>query len=177
MAVRTTIGVDPSLTGTGVIVLQGGQIVERTVIKSKPCGDRPRDELLRLVTIVSSVRDIIDKYTPEIIAIEGLAFMARNTSSLVQLSGLNYLLRMAFADTKFVVVTPSSLKKFVTGKGNVQKDLILLETFKRYGVSFEDNNECDAYGLAQIGHAILDIHTLPLTKAQQEVVDLTRTQL
>lgn len=174
---RTTVGIDPSLTGTGIVVLQNGRVVEETLVKSKNTGGRPKDEMLRLTAIVDSVREVVEKYQPELICIEGLAFMARNTSALVQLSGLNYLLRLSFGDTPYIVVTPSSLKKFISGKGNAQKDLMLLETYKRYGVSFESSDLADAFGLSQVGHALLDIHTPPLTQAQSEVVELLVTQL
>jgi len=173
---RTTIGIDPSLTGTGIVVLQNGEIVEQILIKSKPNGSRPKDELLRLTTIVDNVKEIVDKHKPKLILVEGLAFMAKSTS-LMQLAGLNYLLRLSFADIPFVVVTPSSLKKFVSGAGNAKKDLMLMATYKRYGVEFSDDNLADGYGLAQVGHALLDIHTLPLTKEQKEVILLLSTQL
>ena len=48
-------------------------------------------------------------------------------------------------------VPPTSLKKYVTGKGTgVQKNQILLHTYKKWGVEFDDDNAADSYGLARL---------------------------
>lgn len=169
-----SLGVDLSLRATGVIRLENGKIIGRQLIKSKVKGIKPIDELGRLTEIRDSI--ILDDVN--IAVIEGLAFMARNTTALCQLAGLNYLLREHFAlsGIKFVIVAPTTLKKFITGKGNCAKDMMLLETYKRYKVSFSDDNLCDAYGLAHIGEALINKGT-KLTKFQQEVVSLLQKQL
>jgi crossover junction endodeoxyribonuclease RuvC len=48
-------------------------------------------------------------------------------------------------------VAPTSLKKYITGKGTkVQKNQILLQVYKKWGVEFTDDNAADSYGLARI---------------------------
>lgn len=173
------VGVDPSLTASGVIILQDGQMITEKVIKSKPAGDRPVDEVRRIWDIVDRIMEhVLANGYPKIVAIEGLAFMARNTSALVQLAGLNYLLRneLSIRDIPFIIVTPSTLKKFVTGHGNSQKDVMMLETYKRFGVSFMDNNACDAFGLAQIAY-VLSGGESNTTKEQREATELLKKQL
>jgi crossover junction endodeoxyribonuclease RuvC len=153
-----TVGLDLSLTGTGVCVLTDSGHSLHT-IKSKPSGDRHLDELLRLKKIVSDIEDILIGQDEEVdlVAIEGLAFMAKNTSALVQLAGLNYLVRSLLHDMnkEFTIVAPTSLKKYATGKGNGQKDLVMLEIYKKYGVTVLDNNQGDAFVLAQVARAYL----------------------
>ena len=56
-------------------------------------------------------------------------------------------------------VAPTSLKKFVTGKGNAKKDLMLLSVYKRWGFDTTNDNKADAYGLAQFGRALLGFDT------------------
>jgi crossover junction endodeoxyribonuclease RuvC len=173
------IGIDPSLTASGVIILDDGKLVLEKVIKSKPSGDRPIDEVRRISTIVDEiVAQFIGFGTPTIVAMEGLAFMARNTSALVQLAGLNYMIRneLRTRGIPFVIVTPSTLKKFVTGHGNAPKDVMMLETYKRFGVSFMDNNICDAYGLAQVAY-VLSGGKSSTTKEQREATELLKKQL
>lgn len=175
------IGIDPSLTNTGVVTLGGGLLRAIDNIKSKKSGDTPTDEMLRLTTIVDDLVRPLPKNTTGLVAIEGLAFAARNTSSLSQLSGLNYMLRDAILNRddlafKLIVVAPTSLKKFVTGKGNCQKDLMFLKTYKRWKLTFTDNNLCDAHGLARIAEAVLN-PGVKLTRPQQEVVTLVKKQL
>jgi Holliday junction resolvasome RuvABC endonuclease subunit len=181
-----TLGLDLSLTGTGVIILENGKIIKRILIKSKPVGDLPIDELKRIQKIVSDIENTFqDKNGTgpyiNVAVIEGLAFMVRNATALVQLSALNYMTRALLKDhgIPFVIVAPTSLKKFVTGSGASKKDVMLMETFKRYNVSILNDNECDAFGLAKIGEALLMTSgprcSLPIF--QQEVLDLLDKQI
>jgi len=48
------------------------------------------------------------------------------------------------------IVAPTSLKKFVTGKGNSAKNEMLLAVYKKWGAEFHNDNEADAYGLARM---------------------------
>jgi len=161
------MGIDPSLVGTGVICLRDGEIERQQLIKTKPT-DNHLDELRRLLKIV----DEIDFVDVEFAAMEGMAFMARNTTSLVQLSGLNYMIRARMYAYKipFIIVAPMALKKFITGKGNAPKEFMLMEVYKRFGQEFRDNNLCDAYSLARLAEAYLSAEQ-NMTVYQQEVID------
>lgn len=180
----TTVGLDLSLTHTGyAIIREGGVVLGSGVIKSKPVGDRPVDELRRIVSIVDEALEHIfltvePREDVDLVAIEGLAFMAQGTS-LVQLAGLNYMVRAHLdkLDIKFLIVAPTTLKKFVTGSGKGDKDLMMMSVFKNYGFESMDNNECDAYALAVCGMAVLGKPIKPLLKPQQEVVKLLIPQL
>lgn len=172
-----SIGIDPSLTGTGVVVLNDGKLVEKRLIKSKKDGDSFVKELQRIQGIVAEIDQMIGEYSPDIVCMEGLAFMARNTSALVQLSALNYFIRAVLNErVPWVIVQPSTLKKFITGSGSGGKDVVMMEVYKRYGVTITDNNLSDAYVLAQIGAASLGRHTRALTVAQKEVITLLSKQ-
>lgn len=52
------------------------------------------------------------------------------------------------------IVSPPTLKKFVTGKGNVKKNEILLGVYKKWGVELNNDNLADAYGLAKMAEAV-----------------------
>jgi len=165
------LGLDLSLVGTGCVVLDDGKMKTSRLITSKPSGKNPKKELERLLGICKQISIIVDMHDPKLVCIEGIAFMSRNSGALSQLSGLNYLVRrlLHVRGIDFVIAAPTVLKKFVTGKGNSPKEFMLLETYKRYGVSFNDNNLCDAYGLARIAEATLD-DNLKLTKFQAETL-------
>lgn len=47
------------------------------------------------------------------------------------------------------IVTPGEVKKFVTGKGNAKKELIIKEVYKRYGFDTDINDIADAYAIAR----------------------------
>ena len=172
-------GLDPSLTGTGVVILNADSKIGHTseLIRTKKA-EGTYGELFRLREIRDKACDMIDAAGCSLVVMEGLAFMARNTTALVQLSALNYLIRDRLQNLciPFVIVAPSTLKKFVTGKGNAKKDSMYLETYKRFGVSFTDDNLCDAYGLAKVGEAILLDDPSGLPQFQLEAVKLLKPQ-
>lgn len=60
-----------------------------------------------------------------------------------------------------LIVPPTSLKKFVTSRGNAKKNEMLLGVFKRWGVEFTDDNQADAYALEKFGLACLDAFNWP----------------
>jgi crossover junction endodeoxyribonuclease RuvC len=49
----------------------------------------------------------------------------------------------------FGLVQPTVLKKFVTGKGNSKKELMLLNVYKKFGFDTDNNNIADAYALGR----------------------------
>lgn len=172
------LGIDLSLTHTGLAVLSDGRLHSKKSIRSKPTGKRPINEIERIEHISVQIAEVIDQVKPDIAAIEGIAFMASKTTALAQLSALNYFVRRELMKRQipFVIVAPSSLKKFVTGKGNAQKDEVMLSIFKRWGVSITDDNEADAYALAHVALAITD-NGYKISGKQKSVINLISSQL
>ena len=177
-----TIGLDLSLTHTGYAIIKDGTVLDSGVIKSKPCGDKPIDEIRRISKIADDIMDKIHENCkeedPALVVIEGLAFMAKGTS-LVQLSGLNYLIRMYLMNLKypFLIVAPTTLKKFITGSGKGEKDMMIMSVYKDYNFEAIDNNENDAYALAAWGSAVLGKPIINNTQKQKEVINLLKKQL
>lgn len=182
-----SIGIDLSLCNTGLVILANGKVIKQVNIKSKPSGDLPKDELIRMNEIIAQVKKeiIYSRDTVDIVVIEGLAFMARNTTALVQLAFLSYSCRQFLykmyedGDIKncFVIVAPTQLKKFATGKGNCGKEVIMKEIYKRYKVDFNDNNLSDGFILSKIGEALLKENKEKLTKPQEEVINMLEKQI
>lgn len=57
-----------------------------------------------------------------------------------------------------LIIPPSVLKKYITGKGTgVQKNQILLNVYKKWGVEFNDDNAADSYALARIAAGLADL--------------------
>lgn len=169
------LGLDLSLTSSGYILLENNRVFANYLIKSKPLGKTPKDELIRLMRI----RDqIILTSDIDLIVIEGIAFGIQKTTSLSQLSALNYMVRERCHLNKipFVVVAPTTLKKFVCEKGNAKKEQMILSVYKRWKFSSENSDICDAYGLAKIGTTLL-AKDKKITKRQEEVVKLLKEQI
>ncbi|MFA5696664.1 MAG: crossover junction endodeoxyribonuclease RuvC, partial [Bacilli bacterium] len=133
------VGLDLSLTKTGYsIINEKGKVLSSGVIKSKPNGDSYLDEVNRIKKIVEDVFEKINEQcpscNPDLVVIEGMAFAVRNTTALVQIAGLSYYLRiqLSFSGAKFVIVAPTSLKKFITGSGKGDKSMMMMSVFKNY---------------------------------------------
>jgi len=144
-------GIDPSLTGTGVVIIgEDLEIIEQKLISTK-LKDQEYDIEIRMKYIVTEM-EFIKKYNSKVVCIEGLSFNSKGQKA-AELFGLAYLIRMWMLenDILFKEVPPTVLKKFITGKGQCQKDLMLLKTYKKFGIEFSDNNLCDAYGMARYG--------------------------
>lgn len=149
------MGIDPSLTCTGVVVIgpprhEGQESVFATVIKTK-AGE---DIIWRIDHIAGEIIELVLLHRPELICVEGLAFGARG-KSMLDLAGLHYIIRRDLMRHRVEVVPPQALKKFVTGKGNSKKDQMKLAVYKKWGVEFPTTDETDAYALAQWGQALL----------------------
>jgi len=165
------LGIDPSLTATGIAFIENG-VFKSGLIKTKPTYT-VMDELKRLLKI----RDSFALDGVDIAVMEGVAFGVRKTSSLAQLAALNYLIRERLYKNKIplLIIPPTVLKKYITGKDNGPKDTMLLETYKRYEMSFSDNNLCDAFGLAKIGEAVLD-ESIKILAFQKDIINNLREQ-
>ena len=174
-----SLGLDLSLVNSGIVLLENGKIIKQKSIKSKPVGDKPIDELKRIQKIVSEIEDIVSEYNPTISVIEGMAYMVTKTSSLVQLGALNYFTRAMLADYNipFIVVAPMTLKKFITGKGNADKEVLMMMVYRDYKEQILDNNLVDGFALSLIGAALLGNPVKKMTIPQEDVIKLLKKQL
>lgn len=144
---KVFIGIDPSLSSTGLCVLdQGGG---QAILKTMPCS--PNKGAQRLYDMEGMMVSELQRFShlPALVAIEGYAF--GSFSQRERLGEWGGVLRLCLykLHLPYVEVPPSTLKKYVTGKGNSKKNQILLAVYKKWGVSCKDDNQADAYSLAQ----------------------------
>ena len=157
-------GIDLSLTGTGLVQFtNSGDLVSLSAFRPKA-----KDGIARLDEIATGVVAHIEH--ADLVVIEGLAFMSQTPSALER-TGLWYLIRhwLWQEQIECVSLPPTSLKKFVTGKGNAEKQHMLLEVFKRWNISAADDNQADAYSLGRVGLCLRGVRD-PETQAQREVL-------
>jgi hypothetical protein len=123
----------------------------------------PIDAFLRQTPLVQA--PIIDC----LVLIEGYAFSAKGSSG-ISLGELGGVVRMALFDgnIKFVEVTPTQVKKFVTGAGNSPKNIMLKEMLRRFDEDLTDDNIADATALAYIGRMLVG-DFLPTTDYQRKI--------
>jgi crossover junction endodeoxyribonuclease RuvC len=150
------VGLDLSLTSTGVAVAtENGAVTDR--ITSQPArkvgkGDPPltlAERADRLDKLVPQITDYCSY--ADLVVIEGPSYGSTTPSH--DRSGLWWLVVDFLTPYTLVVeVPPSSRMKYATGKGQIDKDLVLSAVIRRYPhVDVNGNDEADALILAAMG--------------------------
>lgn len=147
----TFVGIDLSLSSTGMAVISPeGIYVHR--IKTKPVEKDSAAQVARLDSILASITDETFTHGGPAVAVEGPAFGSNDRGAHIR-GGLWWMLRRELwregIDT--LIVPPTTVKKYATGKGNAQKDAVLAAVIRRYpAVDVTGNDEADALVLAAI---------------------------
>ena len=122
---RVILGVDPgtAIMGYGVILEKGNkmELVTMGVIKM----DHLDDHFLKLKCIFESTIDLLEKYTPDCLAIEA-PFYGKNIQVMLKL-GRAQGIAMAAALSRNIPVTeyaPRKIKQSITGKGTASKEQV-----------------------------------------------------
>ena len=143
---KVYIGVDQSYSGFAITALDASNKTNyySLVYKSDKRGiDRLRD-------IQAFMMDAFLEFTIEDAAMEGYAFGSQMANMLGELGGMVKLTFLEFGIYP-LIVPPTSLKKYVTGKGTgIPKSQILLHVYKKYGAEFSDDNAADSFALAKL---------------------------
>jgi crossover junction endodeoxyribonuclease RuvC len=160
------LGVDPSLTATGLALVDTATnaVIDTWTITTKGKAD---DTLRQRQTRLDRIAHDAGVIDTDLVVIEGPAH-GHTTGHHHDRSGLWWAIVTAFhsLDVPVVEVTPASLKKYATGKGNAGKDTVLLEVARRYPtVMVANNNEADALVLAAMGCHHLTGHGLTILPA------------
>jgi crossover junction endodeoxyribonuclease RuvC len=165
-------GIDLSLTATGFAWCNAVSTPSLETIGFKKLTDEAR-----LAAIVDAVLGRI--LHPRMVAIEGLA-LGSKTGLSAERCALHYMVRVALWEAKvpFVIVAPSSLKKFATGSGVGEKSLVIREVYRRWNVEAADDNQADAAALSYVAKAWAGVTPeAELTTFQRDVLkSLRKTQ-
>ena len=160
------MGLDVSATATGIAVLACADGKVEKLHEEEVCSKKKG--LARAMEIADRVNEQIETWKPDEIAVEGYSFGSKFT--LVILVEVGTVVRMVLHmhGRRWLDVPPTSLKKFVTGSGKGEKDKIMLELYKRWGLDPASNNTGDAMGAAV---TLLGMQgKIPVTKVQQEAI-------
>ncbi len=151
---KVYLGIDQSYTGFAITALNDeGHFT--TVFKPDSSGiDRLKDLQANLIDALVNY-EIID------VAMEGYAFGSQMANMLGELGGMVKLTLRDFGVYP-LIVPPTSLKKYVSGKGTgVPKSHILLYVYKKWGIDMPDDNAADSYSLARL---VAGMHSLSYEK-------------
>jgi Holliday junction resolvasome RuvABC endonuclease subunit len=137
------LGIDPSLTSTGVCVVENGQFVRSFTLSPKLTGPE------RLAWFFEEFKALFAENITGV-AVEGYAYASPNNREV--LAELGGVLRLALHHhgVPTLIVAPATLRKFILPEALKGKEQTLLATYKRWNLEFRTNDECDAHGLARL---------------------------
>ena len=151
------IGIDPSINSTGICINKDNTYIyyiipskmtrkmegfEHEYVKYLPYekqqytgeeySDRETTKTQNFIRLVNKIQWLIDEYKPDLVIMEGISYGSVSGSALVDLSGLNYLIRYICmkCGIPITIVSPAGLKKFVCANGHADKEVII-ESWKR----------------------------------------------
>ena len=141
------VGIDPSYSSTGVVVLYDscGDVdcaAFKAGIPKDPTEKRVKELWLKLLPMLPP---------PEIttIAIEGAAYAAEFAAfKMGELAGALKVF-LTEAGYSYILVPPTVVKKFATGKGNAPKPFVAAHVAKKWGFMHSCDDIVDAYVLAR----------------------------
>jgi hypothetical protein len=149
-----SIGIDQSYSGFGITILNIDNPDEYSTLVFKA----EQSHIDRLVWVRERLRKLLvlsGGFKSVTVAMEGYAFgttMAHMLGELGAIVKLTCYEELAKFEGKYpYIIPPTTLKKYITGKGTgVQKNQILLNVYKKWGVEFNDDNAADSYALAML---------------------------
>jgi Holliday junction resolvasome RuvABC endonuclease subunit len=151
------LGVDQSLSGTGCCIYSDPPRFSIFATSKDPDEERSIDYTFRLMEIRDEIRDLCKTSGVNWAAMEGISFGSHGR--IAELGALAYMIREMFIKEaiNFMVVPPTVVKQYWTGKGNAGKDMMIARAVqmnldipsKKYkgGVILPDDNCVDAYAL------------------------------
>jgi Holliday junction resolvasome RuvABC endonuclease subunit len=139
MTVRV-LGLDLSITSPGICTPGGSAFSVRTNAKRK---DHRLDDIASNIAVYLGGTDLA--------VIEGMGRFKGNTGQIIAMVHGAVRLELVRAGVPYVVIPPASVKKFATGNGNADKQM-MLDAARKHGVDFgTDDDACDAWWLYQAG--------------------------
>jgi len=153
------IGLDLSLTGTGIADHKG--VTSTVVTTSKqPIGKR-------LELIHDAIRQKL--VLADLVVIEDLPTHAHAAGLTGKVHGVAHL-ACWHAQVPVLTITPATLKKYATGRGNADKTAMAIAALKRSGREFASDDECDAWWLRLAGLDLLGHPAVVLPQTQRDAL-------
>lgn len=160
------VGVDLSLTATGVATRHSAELITSTGHRDDTLIDR-RARLNHIRYRVISWCQAAD-----LVVIEAPSFGSRGGSAHDR-AGLWWLVVSALIhrDIAVIDISPKTRAKYATGRGNAGKDEVLTAAVRRLPIDVDNNNTADAAWLCAIGHDLLGAPLAPLPAAHRSAID------
>jgi Holliday junction resolvasome RuvABC endonuclease subunit len=102
-----------------------------------------------IYNICTIIKDKIQLYEPDLVQMEGVSYGSTGSAALVDLSGLNFSIRMILINEgiKFNILAPTAVKKFAVGNGSAEKD-VMIASWKKLDCNIININDIKLDDLA-----------------------------
>ena len=145
------LAIDQSYTNSGIVVLDENEIKHASLFKSTAAMDKPG----RAWQIATHIGTLVEKYQPDIVAMEGLAFGMRGDATR-DLAGLQFVLACILRhehQKEVMIVSPKTAKVVATGSGSADKMEMVGRLPKYARDLFEGMNAKKTTGLTDLSDA------------------------
>ena len=164
MSKITTMGIDPSLTSTGISV--AGITVS---IRKSSRG------VQRLLEARNDLLHIVHQNSVYCVSIEHYSYASRNSQahSIGELGGV-MILALYEAGVPFVEIPPTCRAKFATGKGNAGKSEVVSAISVRTGIVWDGGDgtdRCDAWVLEEMLRFKLGLSVIDWPKSHTDALE------
>lgn len=163
------LGIDPSLTSTGVSYRRGNGKIQAYALGKKELKGMERIAFLR-----DSVHTYLVRNNPSLVVFEGYALGFRGkTNTIFDIGELGGVLKLLILERgiDILLTPPTSLKLFATGKGNADKNEVMLALREKLGVQFSTSDQYDATGLLVMGEAYMQKKHVKLAAHEQKALN------
>ena len=162
------MGIDPgtAICGFGVVDSQGSRLIPAAYGTIQTTPDHTDAE--RLVTLYDGLRELYEKYKPDVIGVEQLFFNRNVTTAITvgQARGI-ILLTAQQAEIPILEFTPLQVKQGVTGYGRATKEQVVDMTMRLLGIRKKIKPDDAADGLAMAIYATYCSHSRSLNRTVQ----------
>lgn len=184
--ITAVVGIDPSVTSTGWCVTELSDSTEPVEVSwwgnfhHPSLKDDPVANELRYMHLGDEVGSLLDPLVDVgrnlLVVLEDAVNVGRSAGNAIKgalaQGAIRYVLQSK--GVPYVLVPPTTLKKFATGKGVATKVDMGVAAVRRANLVFSKDDECDAWWLSQFGAAHLMWDPLGLPTAQLAVARVPR---
>lgn len=157
------LGLDPSITAFGVCLPSGTTF---TITGAAPLGDKRLETIAEILDQqIISFRTTANEI--QLAVMEDLPVHGKGAGITGMVQGVARLVLLQH-QIPYVLVPAATLKAFATSSGNADKHAMRIAAFKRAGIEFKDDNQCDAWWLRQAGLHLLDRPEFPMPVANTD---------
>lgn len=149
----TAMGLDTSLTSTGISTAWGGVLAPPPEFRSL-CAPKGLKTWARMEWLIKELGAYVKQNDPDVILIEGPGYHSASRGAYWHENAgfwWEVTLRIKRSGRPLVVITPGTLKKFATGRGNADKGDMRLAAGRRFDLDRIGDDEADALWLAAAG--------------------------